>query len=149
MLTYCISLALKLGVLFLFRDIAGYLLIAYVGIVLIITLLRFPNLRYKLRKVEVRGRKGYLYGFADVGQLIPTIKIGREGDKGSRLASHRTAAPFGLMVFFNIAVKDAHYAERYLHRRYQKFRIRRNNEWFYFVSLEMFFEILLLRFFGA
>jgi hypothetical protein len=148
------KLFLSYGLLFIVSSILfeTFGLIAPIIILLgyiLLALARYPNLRYRLQRKEVNGRAGYLYVCSDKLQLLPTAKIGRESEKGSRLRSHRTAAPWGLRVWANFAVPDAVAAERLLHQRYATARVSKNNEWFVFLTPLMFFEILLLRLFGA
>lgn len=107
---------------------------------------RTKRLTQELNRVKVSEKRGYVYGFSDWGQILPTIKIGRETTKGSRLASHKTAAPFGIRVYFDFAVKDAHKAESILHQHFAKWRVKRNNEWFYLLSPYAFLEVWMLKF---
>ena len=79
-------------------------------------------------------KSGYCYGFMDMGQVLPVVKIGLSSDKHSRLRSHKTAAPFGILTLFNIKVRDRAYTEQYLHTRYALCRLKTygllDNEWF-------------------
>lgn len=129
------------------RIFGVYGIVLYVSTFLFLALVRYPRLRYLMNRKEVNGRSGHIYGFGDIGQIIPLIKIGRSSDEKSRLSSHNTAAPFGMIVYFNFPVNDAVYVERLLHQRY-KFA-HANREWFFILTPLMLFEILLLRFFGA
>ena len=78
-----------------------------------------------------RRGKQYIYFFADRGQLLPTVKIGRASNIKARLASHRTAAPFGMDVFLVLMVHSGPAIEREIHYRYSPLRLRKRNEWFY------------------
>lgn len=89
------------------------------------------------------GKRGYIYAFTDYGQILPVVKIGRATDADSRLASHKTAAPFGIHVFCVLKVRDAVAAEALLHKRYQHLRIRRNGEWFWLLPM-VWFEMVNL-----
>lgn len=120
----------------------------YTALCTCIAIVRYPALRAELRRVEVRGRAGYLYGFFDRGNLLPAVKIGRESERYARLKQHRTAAPLGINVFFSIAVPDAVAAEAVLHRRYAASRLSPRNEWFMYTPV-MFFELVLIRYIGA
>lgn len=95
---------------------------------------------------ERRGRKGYIYAFTDIGQLLPVVKIGRASDAHQRLSAHRTAAPFGLVTYCIAEVADDVYAEGYLHQRYAHRRISSRNEWFWMTPV-MFWELVLIRVF--
>lgn len=131
--------------LFVIRDLtltALLLIIPY-------TLIRYFDLRYNLRRMEVRGRSGFIYIFSDIGQIIPVVKIGRETSQGSRLRAHKTAAPFGMITWCNVYVSDAVAAEAYMHRRYRMWRVSNRNEWFFIVNPFTFIDILLLRFLGS
>lgn len=105
--------------------------------------LSYPQITRDLNSVQQRGRAGYLYAFFDVGSAVPAVKIGRETRKASRLASHKTAAPLGIVTLFNFSVKDAVAAERYLHQRYAGLRLSQRNEWFC-VSPSLLVELILL-----
>jgi len=118
------------------------------AISLLCALVNYPMLRYRLRQVEQKGRGGYLYGFSDIGQLLPVIKIGRETEQAARLLQHRTAAPFGLHIWFSTYVPDTVYAEWFLHQRYSGQRYNKRAEWFYLTPV-MWFELRLLGLFGA
>lgn len=107
-------------------------------------LLRQVELRRNLKKRLQGGRRGYIYAFSDIGQLLPTIKIGRETEKGSRMRSHRTAAPFGCIVWCNFWVGDSVYAESYLHERYRWYRINSRFEWFFILNPLMLIDLILL-----
>lgn len=102
------------------------------------------NIWRNFRKRVERGRKGYIYAFTDLGQLLPVVKIGRASDADQRLSSHRTAAPFGLIVYCIAEVADDVYAENFLHRRHASWRISSRNEWFWMTPV-MFWELILIR----
>jgi hypothetical protein len=110
----------------------------------IVALLRFPALRAALQRVEQRGRGGWVYAFYDRGQWLPVVKIGREAERFSRLAAHRTGAPFDVGVLFSVRVRDAVAAEALLHRRYAMSRY--HLEWF-MITPVMWFELRLIRWF--
>ncbi len=107
-------------------------------------LLRQIELRYYLNKRVQGGRRGYIYAFSDIGQFLPTLKIGRETDKGSRMRSHNTAAPFGTIVWCNFPVPDSVYAEAYLHERYRWMRVNPRFEWFFVLNPLMLIDLILL-----
>ena len=111
-------------------------------------LLRQVELRRNLKKRVQGGRSGYIYVFSDKGQILPTVKIGRETSKGSRMRSHRTAAPFGCIVWCNFWVGDSVYAENYLHDRYRWMRVRKDGEWFFVINLLMLIDLILLGWFN-
>lgn len=119
-------------------------LAVFFGSSFFIALIQFPRLRQQLYRRKMRGRAGWVYGFTDYGIWIPTVKIGRGSNEFDRLRAHRTAAPFGLKVYFNIPVPDAVWAEEYLHQRYAHLRF--NLEWFA-VTPVMWFEMQLIRWF--
>lgn len=105
---------------------------------------RAYTVRNALKRQRVRRDRGrYIYAFTDYGQLIPVVKIGRASDVRARLAAHRTAAPFGMLVFMVCKVNDSHEAERYLHNRYAVWRLRRSGEWF-FLTPGMLFDLVIL-----
>jgi hypothetical protein len=106
--------------------------------------LRVRSLKQVLHAARARNAHGrYIYAFTDYGQVLPVVKIGRATNPETRLAAHRTAAPFGLLVFMVRRVPDAHHAERVLHTRYARWRVRSNGEWFYLHPL-MLLELLSL-----
>ena len=81
-----------------------------------------------LRSLRQERGKEYVYFFSQVGQLFPSVKIGRTNDIKSRLSAHRTAAPYGLAVWLVLTVNDSTAIERELHQRHA---IRRmSGEWF-------------------
>ena len=88
----------------------------------LLVLARLHNLKRRL-KLYQRRRRGYIYGFTDKGQLLPLVKIGRATDPVQRMRSHKTAAPFGLFVFFILRVPDDVQAERSLHELYARWRV--------------------------
>lgn len=102
------------------------------------------DLVYHVREKEKRGRKGYIYVFTDVGQLLPVVKIGRANNPEQRLAAHKTAAPFGLFVYCIARVDDDVYTERWLHKRYDRWRVSKKNEWFWMTPV-MFYEFMIMR----
>ena len=140
-----IIFGLPVFALLVLSDIALPLIVITLFVSAVMTLARYPALSIRLEKQEVRGRDGFIYVFSQVGQIVPVIKVGRETTKGSRIASHKTASPFGVFVWCTIPVKDAVYAERIFHERYSRYRVTRSNEWFYLFSPLMFIELLLLR----
>ena len=95
-----------------------------------------------------RRRSGYVYAFSDRPRWswLPsgTIKIGLATDPKSRLASHRTAAPYDLRVWWVVRVPDMKAAEHALHERYITNRVRDNGEWFS-MSPGVLFDTLLIR----
>lgn len=113
-------------------------------LLILIAVVRFPSLYANIAYQEKSGRKGYIYAFTDIGQLAPVVKIGRANNPSQRLAAHKTAAPFGLMVYCVAAVSDDVAAESYLHDRYRRWRVSTQNEWFWMTPL-MFYELLLMR----
>lgn len=121
------------------------LLLVYLAFTLITSLLFYPSLSRSLDR-RGRGKTGYLYAFYDVGSIIPAVKIGREAKRGSRLASHNTAAPLGLVVLFNFKVNNDVEAERYLHDRYGGQRLLKRKEWFV-ATPRLLLDCLLLRLF--
>lgn len=99
------------------------------------------HLRLSMQRMK-RGKAGYIYAFMDVGQVLPVVKIGRAKDVEQRLAAHRTAAPFGLLVVCRFKVRDAVRAETMLHHRYHAYRVRKSGEWFWLtphILLELVF----------
>jgi len=106
---------------------------------------RRAKLKTLLGAKKQRGRAGYVYGFSDRGQLLPTVKIGRAKDATQRLRSHRTAAPHDIKVWFAIKVPDAVASERAFHKQYLDLRVSKQREWFW-VAPMLWFDLLLLKY---
>jgi hypothetical protein len=140
--------SLLLSLIYVFRyklwDLTPLLLIAILPTIL----LRQIELRRNLSKKAISGRRGYIYAFSDIGQIVPTLKIGRETEKGSRMRSHRTAAPFNVIVWCNFYVPDSVAAEAYLHNYYRWMRVSRHNEWFYVLNPLMLIDLIILGWFS-
>lgn len=81
---------------------------------------------------KTRGKKpGYIYVFRGRGESLRLCKIGRAKRVVERMRSHRTANPHGVHLLAVIKVSNDVRAETYLHRRFEKLRLSRDNEWFY------------------
>lgn len=111
----------------------------------------FLNLIPLLRNLKTRKaykQKGYVYGFTDVGYVLPFIKIGLSKYEDSRMSSHRTAAAMGTILYLNLEVKDRRYVESYLHTHYKLFRLKTygliDNEWFIMLP-HMLLDMLVIR----
>lgn len=124
-------------------EIILHILLIYVAYSILVAIFRLVKDRLVFRG---NWRKGYIYAFTDLGFILPVVKIGRTNDLKQRLSAHTTAAPFGLVVYSRFPVKNDVVAEKALHRRYQKVRVRNNGEWFW-LTLPMFFELILLNVF--
>jgi hypothetical protein len=90
-----------------------------------------------------RTKGGFIYAFTDWGQLLPVVKIGRATDPKQRLAAHKTAAPFGLFVFWVISTSNDKRAESVLHHEYKSYRVRSSGEWFW-VTPWILWDMILL-----
>ena len=110
----------------------------------LVALIAIPSLFRAFRSRDRGGTKGHVYAFTDWGQLLPVVKIGRAVDADQRLAAHKTAAPFGLLVFCVVAVRDDVLVERFLHDKYERWRISTRNEWFWLTPV-MLYELILMR----
>ena len=114
-----------------------------IAFVYVLVLLRLRYLR-RLLKLGAKGRRGAIYGFTDLGQLMPVVKIGRAKHPQERLKAHRCAAPFGLFTYFILRVPNDRQAEYALHTLYARWRVRKSGEWFWLTPL-MLLDLFLLR----
>lgn len=105
----------------------------FIGVVAIIKLLMY---RKYLRRstLYVSGTKRrkyeYIYVFRGGREAFWRVKIGRTNNLLSRLRSHRTANPFGIVVLMAFKTSDSVEAERFLHDEFSYSRISTRNEWF-------------------
>lgn len=119
----------------------------------LIWLFRLPYVLKCLNTRKRTKRSGYVYAFTDIGQLLPLVKIGLASDDTGRLLSHKTAAPLGIVVFYNTRVIDRVHAERTLHGLNPLTRIKNltlgkiNNEWF-ILTPDMVLDICVIRLYG-
>lgn len=125
-----------------------YLVSVVHGASAILAFWNVKRLKRHFRRYKHRKRQGYIYVFADIGQVVPAVKIGRGSDDRSRLRSHQTAAPFGLLTIANFRVNDAVYVEKVLHYRYRQTRVSKRNEWFLVLTPVMMYELFFMRMLG-
>lgn len=128
------------GILFYSRSIFG--------LVIVLTILHafwlVKGLKAKIKRSRTI-KHGYVYGFYDFGNILPAVKIGRSNTKYARLRSHQTAAPLGILTFFNLQTRNAHHAEKVLHNTFSRLRVSKRNEWF-FITPSLLIVLLILRF---
>jgi len=138
-------------------DVTKHLLLLWLCFCVLWGVYGYTRLKYKMHFKSRHGNKnksrrinrvrggGYIYAFSDIGIILPVVKIGRSADQNSRLRSHRTAAPFGIFVWWNVKVPDEVHGERVFHDHYAG--LRYHLEWFLF-SPKMLVEFILIRLIG-
>ena len=109
-----------------------------------LTMLRLLN-RGKRRR---HGAGGYVYAFSDRPRWFwlpsTTVKIGRATDPKERMRPHRTAAPFGLRIWWVMQVSNDRAAEAALHDYYLDIRVRSDGEWFHMTPM-LLIDTLVMR----
>jgi Meiotically up-regulated gene 113 len=84
----------------------------------------------------------YIIGFVD--PKITAVKIGVSNNVDRRLEQLQTGCPWDLQVMSLDYRPDAYQIEDYLHKKFRRYRIRPNGEWFDFgVAPQQAAEIIM------
>lgn len=111
-----------------------YLISAFVVVAILGWLFRLYANYWKIEVGYAKRRpRGYIYYFRGTNKLL--VKIGRTKNLLSRLRSHRTANPYGIVVLGVVPVYDDVEAEKAIHSMFSVQRVSRRNEWFYLSPL--------------
>lgn len=117
-------------------------LILFILIILSIMSLSFFYFRHKWRN-ELFYRKisrrnyGFIYFYRGKWELtnLLLVKIGRTNNIEKRISASKTSNPFGIWLLGVIRVQNDVYAETLIHRKFQKWRISKKNEWFFYPAI--------------
>lgn len=125
--------------------------IFYYGIVplvifyLVLLILRFYFRRKYRSEIGYRNRYrknyGFIYFYQGKWELSNffLIKIGRTNNMKQRMSAAKTSNPFGIKLLGCLVVQNDVYAETFIHKKFAKNRINKDNEWFYLTPYLWFY----------